>query len=161
MTLWPPAAFDLACTKHLHFWRKVSPLWVYYSFTHYPPWAPKYCIRSKVPNSTLAWLPPRFLWIYKEPLSKMNSLLNYWLLFTSLGFTVSFPPCSLSTITCPALTYLPVHLFRAFLTPSTPLFAQAVNLRAGGRAGARKEVGGQRENLGETARQWHAYTPAC
>lgn len=52
----------------------------------------------------------------------MNNPLNYWLLFTSLGFTVPFPPCFLSSITCPALTYLPVHLFRAsILSPSLSL----------------------------------------
>lgn len=50
----------------------------------------------------------------------MNILLNYWLLFTSRGFAVEFPPCFLSSITCPAPTYLPVHLFRSFLTFSTP-----------------------------------------
>lgn len=35
----------------------------------------------------------------------MKGLLNYWLLFTSLGFTVPFPACFLTSITCPA------HLF--------------------------------------------------
>lgn len=43
----------------------------------------------------------------------MNVPLNYWPLFTSVGFTVPFPPCFLTSITCPVLTYLPVHLFRA------------------------------------------------
>lgn len=142
----------LSLTLHAKYIHQTSPL-LKKSFSSLsilllhtlPPCAPKYCIRCMVPDWALVWLPPRFLWIYKELVSIMNSLLNYWLLFTSLGFTVPFPPCFLSSITCPALTYLPVHLFRAFLTPSTLLFAQAVNLSAGGRAGARKEVGGLRE----------------
>ncbi len=80
----------------------------------------------------------------------MNSLLNYWLLFTSLGFTFPFPPCFLSSITCPALTYLPVHLFRAFLTPSTLFFTKAVNLSSK-REGCSEEEGGRIErNLRET-----------
>lgn len=164
VTFWPPAAAACTClsltlhantlTKHLHFWRKVSHPTP--TLTN-PPWTPKYCIHSLVPNSALVWLPPRFLWIYKELVSIMNSLLNYWLLFTSLDFTVPFPPCFLSSITCPALTYLPVHLFRAFLTPSTLLFAQAVNLSVGGWAGARKEVGELRETW---EKQWQ-YLYAC
>lgn len=48
----------------------------------------------------------------------MNYLFNYWPLFTSLGFTVPLPACFfLTSITCPALTYLPVHLFRASFAP--------------------------------------------
>lgn len=127
-TFWPPAdfantnpVFDLACKRirqTSHFWREsFSSLSIRLLRTLTPDWAPKYCIRCLAPNSALVWLPPRFLWIYKELASIMNSLLNYWLLFTSLAFTVPFPPCFLSSITCPALTYLPVHLFRAFLTP--------------------------------------------
>lgn len=91
--------------------------------------------------------------------SIMNSLFNYWLLFTSLGFTVPFPPCFLSSITCPALTYLPVHLFRAFFTPLPhSSFAQAVNLSAGGRAGVREEVGGWAKLKRKGG---CAYMPAC
>lgn len=80
----------------------------------------------------------RLLWIHKELVSIIKGLLNYWPPFTSLGFTVPFPSCFLTSITCPALTNLPVHLFRwggapsSFPPLSAGLLAQAVNLSAGG-----------------------------
>lgn len=81
----------------------------------------------------------RLLWIHKELVSIIKGLLNYWPPFTSLGFTVPFPSCFLTSIACPALTYLPVHLFRwgggapsSFPPLSAGLLAQAVNLSAGG-----------------------------
>lgn len=69
----------------------------------------------------------------KRPAQLLTALYITWL----YG---SFPSCFLTSIACPALTYLPVHLYRwggggapsSFPPLSAGLLAQAVNLSAGG-----------------------------
>lgn len=107
---WERTPFEASLTKHAsilhhpHFRRDI------FSCLHiFLNWDPTQWFCFLYLNSSLV----RCFWIHKELVSIMNGLLNYWHLFTSLLFTVIPPPCFLWSITCPELTYLPVHLFRA------------------------------------------------
>jgi len=84
---------DFACKPSRHHprsWEKVPDLLLVLLHTLLT-WDLIHCICFLYLSSSSVKQPSSFFWIHKELLLIMNRLLNYWLLFTSLLFTVLYP----------------------------------------------------------------------